>query len=961
MPTKISTEIQVNDSACSPSIDDTSRILLGDTTVTSSKKNESFEESKSVLFDQDETVMDDNSNCLQIDSHNVLSFNEEKSCDDEMVESTEKEQNYSQEHLYKMKYDSYVCSVLDHTKGSMTRLEYNQLSIDDRQNGLEMVNNLFQRFGITLENKLNYKSISYRQSSSRSQTEEKNDSILDCKQDEHRESHEISTKNDLEYADDYHEDAVSMEMIASADMSPPSKIHDSSLIHDVCDSNSNNNDGDPLDDDAIISHPKIHNEMDHRIGGKKTEVISPKALFQSTLWNKQTTLSVAKISKHKLDEAKNGDISDSSDVQNTSCLLLDLGEEHNNSLNDDNIKEDSKRIHAEHEQSTSTLSSVEIVRSDNIHRDNQLVSPLLFQSPTLDTNANTKNNNKRLASTSGKRGMDTHRSRFNDAKEVDEFGHDHYKDNNFDYFGNDDIMSPNEIIESPSQFNCSSIDSPDDESVGNGFEIPLPDSPAPLGFEKLSQSPIKKHNNNHNYHPSHGITKNNREGEVLKFSQDDELRLHSQKTKTKDGSTLSNRNDKDKRRTITDTVETSNCTILPRKARYREQLHKTSQPFVIEEHEKAPSNISLRDGTQFYIDPLHIKQVQKCYSKDTKKGRKDANLLDKKEHKKHTNMKQNRREIVKQQSVVSPNPFVKFSRRTVERLEVAYEWINERDNQDFTDKQNTQDSRISDNNESLRSKGKGVILALDQEQTISMIIHLLKSNGSHLFRRKSYAFDDSNGISSGKQQFGGTLVVVRSKEDLPKWESAFRERTSFSVFNHALIQSAERKRLTMASKCAGFDIILTTFDAIKAKEVATPVDDDGHVMTTGANETGWFSSRSQSSQQQACEVLSVLHGLHWFRIVFIDELGRKSFLTKPGTTRLQAASALNSMSRLIFFTKCTGLEGVFEERLKESRRQLCCVARALHLPEERAGDRIVGEAMLDFGNVQEPLDVSICD
>ena len=905
MPTKISTEIQINDSVCSASIEDTSRILLDSTTVTSIKKNESLEESKSVIFDPDETVMendldetaiDDNSIRLELDSHHVLSFHEDKSCDNDRVESKEKEENYSQEQLYKMKYDSYVCSVLDHTKGSMNRLEYNQLSIDERQNGLEMVNNLFQRFGIILENKLVYQNTSHLQSLSRSQTEEKNDSILYCKQSEFHESHEISKQNDLQNADDYHDNATSIDIIANSGVSPPSKIHDSSLIQDVCDDDSNNNNDDLLDDDALASHPKIHTQMDHQIGRNKTDVISPKALFQSSLWNKQTSVSIAKISTHKLKKAKKGDISDSSDSQNVSCLLLGPDEEHNNSLNEDDMNEDPKRIHAEHEQSSSTLSSVEIVRSDNIHREDELVSPVLFKSPTLSTNVNTKNNNKRLASTSGKRGMDTHRSRFNDAKEDDEFGHDHYKHDNFDYFVDDDIISQNEIIESPSQFNCSSIDSPDDVSVRNGFEIPLPDSPAPLGFEKLSQSPIKKLDNGHNYDSSRGITKIDREGEALNFSDDDELRLRSQKTKTGNGSSLSNHNGETKGRSITDTVETSNCTLLPRKARYREQLHQTSQPFVIEEHEKAPSNISLRDGTQFYIDPLHIKQVQTSFSIGTKKGRKDTNILNKKEKQNYTHLTQNRREIVKQQYMLSPNPFAEFSRRTVERLEVAYEWINERDNQNFTDKQNTQDS-ISDNNEAAHSKGKGVILALDQEQTISIIIHLLKSNGSHLFKRKSYAFDNSNGIASGKQKFGGTLVVVRSKEDLPKWESAFRERTSFSVFNHALIPSAERKRLTMASKCAGFDIILTTYDAIKTKEVATPVDDDGHVMTTGANENGWFSSRSQSSQQQACEVLSVLHGLHWFRIVFIDELGRHSFLTKPGTTRLQAASALNAMSR----------------------------------------------------------------
>ncbi len=43
----------------------------------------------------------------------------------------------------------------------------------------------------------------------------------------------------------------------------------------------------------------------------------------------------------------------------------------------------------------------------------------------------------------------------------------------------------------------------------------------------------------------------------------------------------------------------------------------------------------------------------------------------------------------------------------------------------------------------------------------------------------------------------------------------------------------------------------------------------------------------------------------------------------------------------------------FEDKLKESRRQLVPLAQILGLPENRTGDKIVGQAMLDFRDVKE--------
>lgn len=44
---------------------------------------------------------------------------------------------------------------------------------------------------------------------------------------------------------------------------------------------------------------------------------------------------------------------------------------------------------------------------------------------------------------------------------------------------------------------------------------------------------------------------------------------------------------------------------------------------------------------------------------------------------------------------------------------------------------------------------------------------------------------------------------------------------------------------------------------------------------------------------------------------------------------------------------------VFEDKLKDSRRQLVALANVLDLPDNRVIDKIVGEAMLDFYDVKE--------
>jgi hypothetical protein len=63
--------------------------------------------------------------------------------------------------------------------------------------------------------------------------------------------------------------------------------------------------------------------------------------------------------------------------------------------------------------------------------------------------------------------------------------------------------------------------------------------------------------------------------------------------------------------------------------------------------------------------------------------------------------------------------------------------------------------------------------------------------------------------------------------------------------------------------------------------------------------------------------------------------------------------------RLVFFVKINGNDNqnkyFYEDKLKESRRQLEPLANVLDLPENQTGDKLVGEAMLDFRDVQEEV------
>ena len=159
------------------------------------------------------------------------------------------------------------------------------------------------------------------------------------------------------------------------------------------------------------------------------------------------------------------------------------------------------------------------------------------------------------------------------------------------------------------------------------------------------------------------------------------------------------------------------------------------------------------------------------------------------------------------------------------------------------------------------------------------------------------------------------------------------------------MQSSIRKLASTAGKCAGYDVILTTYDSLKTKEVTIPVDSSGVSILGGPSShsksnDGWLTSRdagtqSGASAKQKCHQMSVLHRMSWHRVIFIDELGRKGFLIKPGTARAQASVAINSNLRLIFFEKEEEVTNSKDEsKFKDDRRQLRSIVTTLHLPEK---------------------------
>jgi hypothetical protein len=292
-------------------------------------------------------------------------------------------------------------------------------------------------------------------------------------------------------------------------------------------------------------------------------------------------------------------------------------------------------------------------------------------------------------------------------------------------------------------------------------------------------------------------------------------------------------------RSLNDTLNSVDCTL---NYRHRVQWHENS--FL----QEIPANVQLKAGAPFRMRPLRVGRPQL----------RSGGKLDR------------RRRI---SLVAMPDPLRSYERTLRKTVKGVYSWMKDKD-------------ALSEGEDAVG----GILFSMNMKQIIDVTLKLIIKHPSN-HNTKDMIDDIVN---------GGTLIVARSKNALEEWQSSLREYTSFSVLNHATMTVEERKRASIASRCAGYDIVVTTFDAIKSKDIAIPLDSDGHVILEKIGfQDGWYSTRSGGSGEASgrCEQLSVLHQITWRRVVFVDELGRKSYLAKMGTARAVASVALSSSSR----------------------------------------------------------------
>jgi len=400
-----------------------------------------------------------------------------------------------------------------------------------------------------------------------------------------------------------------------------------------------------------------------------------------------------------------------------------------------------------------------------------------------------------------------------------------------------------------------------------------------------------------------------------------------------------------------DSIESVDSTELQEKAWKKKYKDDES---IVEDEDYQECSIALKDNSRLYYDPLQCYRAPKWAK--TYQHHKEQEIRQKKQLKKkegevmqiHRNEKKERLDKPKSLPTMSlvQEPFKEFGSRDSERLEVVSDWLNRRD---------AVGTKYCSSNPS--AAGRAIILSVSARQIVSLGLQVLVHNDVHKISRHNRHVDSDKRTADRDfvPKYGGTLIVGKHKEDLVHWECSLREKTGFTVLNHADLSSTERRRATMTLKASGYDIVLTTYDALKTREVSTTVDESGRVAQQAESQGGWLTSRMPSSEedQYQCSVLSRLHFLKWYRLVFIDDLGRQSYLTKPGTARANASSSLKGGSRLIFFEKSIGSTYFFEDKVKESRRQLVPLAKILDVPENRTADKLVGEVMLDFRDVKE--------
>ena len=332
---------------------------------------------------------------------------------------------------------------------------------------------------------------------------------------------------------------------------------------------------------------------------------------------------------------------------------------------------------------------------------------------------------------------------------------------------------------------------------------------------------------------------------------------------------------------------------------------------------EVPVNVSLKDGATFHLDKLAVKHAEKIVSRSAR-----MTALQRRRH------------------VEFPDPLVRYGSRQRRALKEIYSWVR-RAEVDF------EEGRCS-------VPAIGVFFSLSEQQIIDVSMKLLLKDSS-----ENIQLNSQTKVTSLK---GNTLVVARSKEDTAVWESALRENTGCSVLNHSTLPLSERIRVSSAERACAHDVVLTTFDAMKSPDIAIPLTEDGRAIVTKAgNDRFWHSSRSASqhdSSPQLTKQLSILHRIHFRRLIFVDVLGRKSYLAKGGTARATAGVALSGDARIVFFQEAEADGSYpFKALRKSDKRAIHSVSSVLHLNlnQEVQGNNVDGDS--DSESVDEtPLE-----
>jgi len=213
-----------------------------------------------------------------------------------------------------------------------------------------------------------------------------------------------------------------------------------------------------------------------------------------------------------------------------------------------------------------------------------------------------------------------------------------------------------------------------------------------------------------------------------------------------------------------------------------------------------------------------------------------------------------------------------------------------------------------------------IIDSISSSNTFKTIVHVLQTLGT---RNSSFS-------SPTHYKQGGTLIVLPTNADLQKFRATLLNSSSLrsvTVFDHANCgNKAQRKRVNSVTVARKFEVVLTTYDALKAKEAALPVVDDGSngngngeenlkVKIIEENCTNSQQNSQHNGQQNGQQsksspfwykrntnakmlLLSRLHGVRWSRVIFVDDADR-AVLTKPLVGQ-KAAVALNRCCTMMF-------------------------------------------------------------